>query len=239
MLDLQLTGLAPDSVARKPGSSRSFARGLGRAMPQLLHANARRVCVLPVPRTRREMYFRRAFLRWRRQRRLEPQAVWRAASCRVIACAEPEKHPLSAAELPARRTNTIMPFSRSLLLSMLALCLLAAWPTASLLEGRQLLQDQVTLDGAAAAAPARLHMWAFFPPCHFATALCSSVHPAAADPQVPTNCTAPGDAWERTAFSCSVPPAYTAECALSSPPSPPDTATCQARGGLCRHGASC
>ncbi|PSC72288.1 hypothetical protein C2E20_4351 [Micractinium conductrix] len=45
--------------------------------------------------------------------------------------------------------------------------------------------------------------------------------------RVPTNCSAPGDSWGRTAFNCSIPPSSSATCMLGAPPAAPDTALCE------------
>ena len=69
-----------------------------------------------------------------------------------------------------------------------------------------------------------------------AMSLAMSHHSSAAPPplqeaRVPTNCSAPGDSWGRTAFNCSIPPSYSATCMLGAPPAAPDTALCEVLAG--------
>ncbi|PRW56956.1 protein GlmU [Chlorella sorokiniana] len=44
--------------------------------------------------------------------------------------------------------------------------------------------------------------------------------------QTPTNCSSSGDSWGRDKFVCSIPPAFTAQCVIATPPAPSGNVHC-------------
>lgn len=49
--------------------------------------------------------------------------------------------------------------------------------------------------------------------------------------QVPVNCSAAGDSWARDRFTCTIPPAYTAECQIATAPAPTGNVHCSVSDG--------